>query len=80
MDNPLRETSQEPPLESPPDGPLQVGVDLGTAYLVLVVLDQDKKPIAGEYQFAQVVRDGLVVDFVGAVDRLTANPEGTSPR
>ena len=72
MDNPLRETSQEPPLESPPDGPLQVGVDLGTAYLVLVVLDQDKKPIAGEYQFAQVVRDGLVVDFVGAVDRLTA--------
>jgi ethanolamine utilization protein EutJ len=72
VDNPLRETSQEPPLESPPDGPLQVGVDLGTAYLVLVVLDQDKKPIAGEYQFAQVVRDGLVVDFVGAVDRLTA--------
>ena len=72
MDNPLRETSQEPPLESPPDGPLQVGVDLGTAYLVLVVLDQGKKPIAGEYQFAQVVRDGLVVDFVGAVDRLTA--------
>jgi len=61
-----------PPLGSPPDGPLQVGVDLGTAYLVLVVLDKDKKPIAGEYQFAQVVRDGLVVDFVGAVDRLTA--------
>jgi len=72
VDNPLREESQEPPLESPPDGSLQVGVDLGTAYLVLVVLDQDKQPIAGEYQFAQVVRDGLVVDFVGAVDRLTA--------
>jgi len=72
VDDPLREASREPPLESPPDGPLQVGVDLGTAYLVLVVLDQDKQPIAGEYQFAQVVRDGLVVDFVGAVDRLTA--------
>ena len=72
MDDPLREASQEPPLESPPDGPLQVGVDLGTAYLVLVVLDQEGKPIAGEYQFAEVVRDGLVVDFVGAVDRLTA--------
>jgi ethanolamine utilization protein EutJ len=71
-DDSLHEASQEPPLESPPDGPLQVGVDLGTAYLVLVVLDQDKQPIAGEYQFAQVVRDGLVVDFVGAVDRLTA--------
>lgn len=45
---------------------------MGTAYLVLVVLDQNRKPIAGEYQFAQVARDGLVVDFVGAVDRLTA--------
>jgi ethanolamine utilization protein EutJ len=45
---------------------------LGTAYLVLVVLDQNRQPIAGEYQFAQVARDGLVVDFVGAVDRLTA--------
>jgi len=47
-----------------------VGVDLGTAYLVLVVLDEDQRPIAGEYQFAQVVRDGLVVDFIGAVDLL----------
>jgi ethanolamine utilization protein EutJ len=45
---------------------------LGTAYLVLVVLDQDGQPLAGEYQFAQVARDGLVVDFIGAVDCLTA--------
>jgi ethanolamine utilization protein EutJ len=46
-------------------------VDLGTAYLVLVVLDQNKHPLAGEYQFAEVVRDGLVVDFLGAIDLLT---------
>ncbi len=72
MAEPLRDPPQEPPLESPPDGPLQVGVDLGTAYLVLVVLDQHGQPLTGEYQFAQVVRDGLVVDFVGAVDRLSA--------
>lgn len=26
--------------------------------------------MAGEYQFAEVVRDGLVVDFIGAIDRL----------
>ncbi len=51
-------------------GPVHVGVDLGTAYTVLVVLDENKQPIAGEYQFAQIVRDGLVVDFVGAVDLL----------
>jgi len=51
---------------------IHVGVDLGTAYTVLVVLDEQYKPIAGEYQFAQVTRDGLVVDFIGAVDLLTS--------
>jgi len=49
---------------------VHVGVDLGTAYTVLVVLDANHQPIAGAYQFAQIVRDGLVVDFVGAVDLL----------
>ncbi len=55
---------QPPPLAQPPKGDLRVGADLGTAYLVLVVLDEQGWPIAGE--------DGLVVDYVGAVDRLTA--------
>ena len=61
---------EPPPLAEIPSGHLHVGVDLGTAYLVLVVLDENRQPIAGEYQFAQVVRDGLVVDFIGAVDLL----------
>jgi ethanolamine utilization protein EutJ len=47
-----------------------VGVDLGTAYTVLAVLDKKGKPLVGEYQFTQVVRDGLVVDFMGAVNIL----------
>ena len=47
-------------------GRVHVGVDLGTAYTVVVVLDENYHPIAGTYQFAQVVRDGLVVDFAGA--------------
>ncbi len=51
-------------------GELHVGVDLGTAYTVLMVLDETYRPIAGAYQFAQIVRDGLVVDFVGAVSLL----------
>lgn len=51
---------------------LRVGVDLGTAYTVLVVLDRDGIPLTGEYRFTQVVRDGLVVDFIGAVDILRA--------
>ena len=53
-----------------PAGELRVGVDLGTAYLVMVVLDETNSPVAGEYQFGQVVRDGLVVDFIGATDLL----------
>lgn len=51
-------------------GPVHVGVDLGTAYTVLVVLDDEMRPLAGRYQFAQIVRDGLVVDFIGAIQLL----------
>ncbi len=51
-------------------GPVHVGVDLGTAYTVLAVLDAEKRPLAGRYQFAQIVRDGLVVDFIGAIQLL----------
>ena len=60
-------------------GVVHVGVDLGTAYTVLMVLDENYQPIAGEYEFAEVVRDGLVVDFIGAVDllrRMKAKIEG----
>lgn len=64
-----------PPIALQPDQKLRVGVDLGTAYLVLVVLDEDGRPLAGEWQFAEVVRDGLVVDFVGAIDRLRGMKE-----
>ncbi len=51
-------------------GPVHVGVDLGTAYTVLIVLDANNRPLAGTYRFAEVVRDGLVVDFIGAIDLL----------
>jgi len=50
---------------------VHVGVDLGTAYTVLIVLDENMSPLAGEYRFAQVVRDGLVVDFHGAIRLLS---------
>jgi len=49
---------------------LRVGADLGTAYLVLLALDETGRPLAGEWQFAEVVRDGLVVDFIGAAELL----------
>jgi ethanolamine utilization protein EutJ len=62
------EDPEPAPFEEVPAGTLKVGVDLGTAYLTVAVLDENNQPLTGEYQFAQVARDGLVVDFVGAVD------------
>lgn len=46
---------------------LKVGVDLGTAYIVLVVLDEEDNPIACEKRAASVLRDGVVVDYTGAL-------------
>lgn len=43
------------------------GVDLGTAYIVLAVLDEERRPVAGAYRFANVVKDGMVVDYLGAI-------------
>lgn len=46
---------------------LKVGLDLGTAYIVLVVLDEEDNPVACEKQAASVLKDGVVVDYVGAL-------------
>lgn len=43
------------------------GVDLGTACVVLAVLDENYEPVAGAYRYADVVKDGMVVDYIGAV-------------
>jgi ethanolamine utilization protein EutJ len=51
----------------PPDA-VKVGVDLGTAYTVVVALDAGDTPLAAAASFADVVRDGVVTDFIGAVD------------
>lgn len=40
--------------------------------MVLLALDESGHPLAGRMVPAHVVRDGLVVDFIGAVDRLQA--------
>jgi ethanolamine utilization protein EutJ len=50
------------------DEPLFVGVDLGTAYIVVVVLNARKEPVACALEFARVIKDGLVVDYTGATD------------
>ncbi|WP_303753433.1 ethanolamine utilization protein EutJ [Enterococcus sp. S86.2] len=43
------------------------GVDLGTACIVLAVMDENYQPVAGAYRYADVVRDGMVVDYIGAI-------------
>lgn len=49
-----------------PNEKLHVGIDLGTAYIVVVVLNEQKQPVGCAMEFAQVIKDGLVVDFMGA--------------
>ncbi len=56
----------EAPLPVSSDEPLYVGVDLGTAYIVVVVLNARKEPVACALEFARVIKDGLVVDYTGA--------------
>lgn len=63
-----------------PEGGVSVGVDLGTANVVLTVLDSGGRPVAVHRRPAHVVRDGLVVDFGGATDivrELKAEAEGS---
>jgi ethanolamine utilization protein EutJ family protein len=50
------------------EGPLKVGVDLGTANIVIAVVDQDDNPVAGIMKSSKVVRDGIVVDYIGAIE------------
>jgi len=50
----------------PFQGEFRVGVDLGTADIQTIVLDGAGNPLAGFMDWANVVRDGVVVDFFGA--------------
>ncbi len=50
-----------------PTGKYYTGVDLGTAYVVMAVLDEHGQPVAGAYRAATVVKDGMVVDYIGAI-------------
>lgn len=54
---------------APQDGePLYCGLDVGTAFIVLAVVDGQGEPVGCAYRFADVVRDGMVVDYIGACD------------
>ncbi len=46
----------------------KVGVDLGTSSIVLVVLNQQDSPIFGAFEYADVIQDGLVVNYQKSVE------------
>ena len=49
-----------------PRGELRLGIDLGTANIVVSVVDGGNRPVAGAWVHSTVVRDGVVVDWAGA--------------
>ncbi|CCQ20559.1 Ethanolamine utilization protein eutJ [Listeria monocytogenes] len=50
---------------------VKVGVDLGTSSIVFVVLDENNVPLFGAFEFADAVRDGLVVNYRESVEVVT---------
>ena len=61
-----------------PFGEPRLGIDLGTANIVVSVVDALNRPVAGAWVHSSVVRDGVVVDWAGAtaaVKRLTSDVE-----
>lgn len=48
--------------------PAAVGIDLGTATCVIVVVDAEGRPLWVDARRTAAVRDGVVVDFFGARD------------
>ena len=58
---------------------LRLAVDLGTANIVLAVVDGSNRPVAGGLRRANVVRDGVVVDWFGAVTNVREILEEIQP-
>lgn len=56
------------PAPASPPGPYHLGIDLGTADIVVMALDARGEPQACFLEWTEVVRDGVVVDFAGAVE------------
>jgi ethanolamine utilization protein EutJ len=48
-------------------GELRLGIDLGTSDVVAIVVDAEDRPVGVELEWADVVRDGIVWDYFGAV-------------
>lgn len=54
------------------EGPIRVGIDLGTADVVALAVDHEGEPVAAFLEWADVVRDGVVLDYWGAIEIVKA--------
>jgi len=61
------ELLRSPPMETA-KGPLRLGIDLGTSDVVSIAIDAEDHPVAVQLEWADVVRDGIVWDYFGAVN------------
>lgn len=52
-----------------------LGVDVGTANVVTVAVDAAGQPLGGKISAARVVREGMIVDYLQAVDIVTNHVE-----
>ncbi len=52
---------------APAGGDLRLGIDLGTSDVVSIVVDAEDRPVGVQLEWADVVRDGIVWDYFGAV-------------
>ncbi len=56
------------PEEKPYSGDVFWGIDIGTANVVTVAADRGGRPLAGIVTPAKVTKEGLIVDYIGAVE------------
>lgn len=61
-------------------GSLSLGIDLGTSDVVSIVVDAEVRPVGVELEWADVVRDGIVWDYFGAVGIVRRQVEALQQR
>ncbi|MEA4924405.1 MAG: ethanolamine utilization protein EutJ [Syntrophomonadaceae bacterium] len=63
------------PQKVAPSDHVYLGVDVGTANVVTVAVDEEGNPLGAEIESARVTREGIIVDYLGAVNIVTRQVE-----
>jgi ethanolamine utilization protein EutJ len=71
---------QQPKSHTEPSGRIAVGIDVGTANVVSVAVDESGTPRAGVLTASKVVREGLIVDYHNAVRIVSDHIEAITER